>query len=100
MVFCDEPWYNEPGREVQPNKAQSLAYNAVIRSYTVQHAMNHWLTQTATNGVFSVWADVVDKHFSAKAKPILTAVEAWSVGNTAVTAQLTTLRNGLSKYLA
>ena len=43
MIFCDEPWYNEPGRERSRNDAQSKAYNAAVRAMTVQYALMSWM---------------------------------------------------------
>ena len=48
MVFCDKPWYNEPGRERQPNESASDSYNRGIHEWTVQHAMLKWLNSTSS----------------------------------------------------
>ncbi|OIW29342.1 UBC-like protein [Coniochaeta ligniaria NRRL 30616] len=45
MIFVDQPWYNEPGRERMQNKAASKAYNTQIQQYTLQYAMIDWLNQ-------------------------------------------------------
>jgi hypothetical protein len=73
MIFCDEPWYNEPGR--QTNAAASRAHNRELQGHTVQHAMLNWLKP----GVDSVWADVVRKHFEASAQSIQTMVARWGI---------------------
>lgn len=44
MIFVEEPWYNEPGREEMPNKTSSKRYNIQIQGYTIEHAMLGWLT--------------------------------------------------------
>jgi hypothetical protein len=99
MVFCDEPWYNEPGRESQPNAAQSKAYNATIRSYTVQHAMLHWLNaQKADDGASKLWAEVVGKHFGAKAQAILATVKSWRDETLTLSPHLASLQAGLLTY--
>lgn len=43
MVFCADPWYNEPGFEAQENKRSSQAYNDRIKQYTVEEALLGWL---------------------------------------------------------
>jgi hypothetical protein len=73
MIFCDEPWYNEPGR--QTNAAASRAHNRELQGHTVQHAMLNWLKP----GVDSVWADVVRKHFETSAQSIQTMVARWGI---------------------
>ena len=44
MIFCDNPWNNEPGRENVPNSDErSKAYNRSLYYHTVQTAMVDWL---------------------------------------------------------
>jgi baculoviral IAP repeat-containing protein 6 len=45
MIFTDEPWYNEPGRETFPNKSASDAENSKLQVFTIQHAMLSWLNE-------------------------------------------------------
>jgi hypothetical protein len=73
MIFCDEPWYNEPGRESQPNDMASKEYNMRIQSLTVPYAINSWLRTKAP-----IWQDVVDKHFSTHGDQILSVVKTWA----------------------
>lgn len=47
MIFCAEPYYNEPGFERVPNKTASTAYNWDIRGHTVNTAMLPWLRKLA-----------------------------------------------------
>ena len=104
MVFCDKPWYNEPGRERQPSESASDNYNRGIHEWTVQHAMLKWLTSTSGclpqagpttssnnvpppgNGQSTatvnrsdeyIWGDVVRKHFMTNAKAIGETVKKW-----------------------
>ncbi|RYP21349.1 hypothetical protein DL765_002250 [Monosporascus sp. GIB2] len=42
MILCEQPWYNEPGRERFPNAAMSNQYNDEVRSWTLQHAILPW----------------------------------------------------------
>ena len=73
MVFCEDPWYNEPGRA--KNDAASRAHNKELQGHTVRHAMLDWLKP----GVDSVWGDVVQKHFGACAGLIELTVARWGV---------------------
>ncbi|KAL1845329.1 hypothetical protein VTK73DRAFT_661 [Phialemonium thermophilum] len=43
MIFNEEPWYNEPGREHRVNKEESARYNDQIRAATVRLGMLDWL---------------------------------------------------------
>ncbi|KAK3685301.1 hypothetical protein B0T22DRAFT_214295 [Podospora appendiculata] len=43
MIFTNQPWYNEPGRERHQDKTRSDNYNRQIQGLTVQHAMIPWL---------------------------------------------------------
>jgi hypothetical protein len=73
MVFCEDPWYNEPGRAKNP--AASKAHNEELQGHTVRHAMLEWLKP----GVDPVWGDVVEKHFKACAGLIELTVARWGV---------------------
>jgi hypothetical protein len=43
MILNDQPWYNEPGREVALAEAKSKRYNKEIWLSTIEHAMIYWL---------------------------------------------------------
>jgi ubiquitin-protein ligase len=77
MVFCDYPWFNEPGREEtygmnRANKA-SESYNLWLRELTVELAMLNWIKDVPL-----IWWDVVDQHFRSNADKILRTVIQWS----------------------
>ena len=77
MVFCENPWYNEPGREEtygrnRANKA-SDSYNLWLRELTVELAMLDWLKDVPL-----IWWDVVDQHLRSNADKILRTVIQWS----------------------
>jgi hypothetical protein len=61
MIFVEEPWYNEPGRELALSKTASKRYNIQIQGYTVEHAMLDWLVNrleappTARQGTVLSW---------------------------------------------
>ncbi len=77
MIFCEEPWYNEPGRESSYRKGSSgspsIAYNKDIRQHTVDHAILSWIDQSPP-----LWKEVVDYHFKTNANTILQRVEEWA----------------------
>ena len=43
MIFSENPWYNEPGRERTENPKASDQYNKQIQRWTVEHAILYWL---------------------------------------------------------
>ncbi|KAI4950987.1 hypothetical protein J4E86_007496 [Alternaria arbusti] len=75
MILCEEPWYNEPGREAgytrSPNGPSSM-YNRKIRDHTVRTAILAWLDEPPP-----LWKDVVDFHFKQQGNTILRTVEEW-----------------------
>ncbi|KAK7750270.1 hypothetical protein SLS62_007787 [Diatrype stigma] len=42
MILCEEPWYNEPGREhhIEPSMARN--YNNALRAWTLNYAILPW----------------------------------------------------------
>lgn len=76
MILCDEPWYNEPGRESQPNPAASADYNKLIQSLTLPHALTNWLDLNNVNN--PIWKDIIEKHFRFNGQSILESVRTWS----------------------
>ncbi|KAK1063515.1 hypothetical protein LTR74_009399 [Friedmanniomyces endolithicus] len=81
MIFCDEPWYNEPGRSA--NRSASMRHNQELQGYTVRHAMLDWLGPELD----PVWGDVVERHFVTRGKEIEGVVAGWGV-NQGVRTQL------------
>ncbi|OAA65622.1 ubiquitin-conjugating enzyme [Niveomyces insectorum RCEF 264] len=43
MIFCEEPYYNEPGREHTKNDLLSAQENYSLQGHTIEHAMLYWL---------------------------------------------------------
>ena len=88
MIFCDEPWCNEPGRESMAGSPQSISYNKSIRRLTLMYALLDWAKKQAeqptllSSGTGSVgnhiWTSVVEKHFSVNVETILETVGRWS----------------------
>ncbi|KAI9709516.1 MAG: glycylpeptide N-tetradecanoyltransferase [Bogoriella megaspora] len=74
MIFCERPWFNEPGRERVEDHGQSDNYNRTCRANTVEHAMVYWL-----EGNEGIWGDVVMQHFASKKEELLSLVQKWGV---------------------
>jgi hypothetical protein len=75
MILCENPWYNEPGRERQEDKTESDQYNARARQWTLQYAIRPWVLKLHANEqpdrkVTGLWADVVHFHLSHHAAAI------------------------------
>ena len=105
MIFCDQPWYNEPGREINSaGDDQSKAYNRTLYPGTVQYAMLDWLekkryplargrlystgrrlggpeqNQASQDTNNDIWQEIVKKHFESKEKEIKATVDKWMAG--------------------
>lgn len=79
MIFCAEPWYNEPGRETGTNHSESEKYNAMIQVLTARHAMLDWLGNDQPEVPENkVWADVINEHFKNRAKEIIATTQQWA----------------------
>ena len=96
MIFNDEPWCNEPGRESDRGTEQSKSYNRHIYDKVVKFGMIEWLehkrskkgtdkyghvlgTCTGANKEKEedIWADVAKKHFEAAEDEIIKTVCNW-----------------------
>ncbi|KAI4956005.1 hypothetical protein J4E91_000215 [Alternaria rosae] len=76
MILCEEPWYNEPGREAGYTRSlngPSAMYNRKIRDHTARTAILAWLDEPPP-----LWKDVVDFHFKQQGNTILKTVEEWA----------------------
>ncbi|KAI0847162.1 hypothetical protein F5Y00DRAFT_254094 [Daldinia vernicosa] len=85
MIFCEEPWYNEPGRERVKEKRQSDTYNIFVRSITMQFAQLPWVktikaddtTQDLASGTsaMSLWKETARLYLRANTKDILDTIK-------------------------
>ncbi|KAI8956756.1 hypothetical protein F5Y11DRAFT_353304 [Daldinia sp. FL1419] len=85
MIFCEEPWYNEPGRERSTNKKQSDVYNDQVRSMTMQFAQIPWIkasrmTEASREAVtapetISLWQETARLYLRANIKDILESID-------------------------
>ncbi|KAI1849902.1 hypothetical protein JX265_013489 [Neoarthrinium moseri] len=70
MILCENPWYNEPGREMNESKGQSTKYNNEVRSWTIQYAIYPWASAISattahpeqTQQVSSAWRSLAQTH--------------------------------------
>jgi hypothetical protein len=74
MILCQEPWYNEPGREFTKQPEQSQEFNQMIQGWTVNIAIKDWLSQRKHR----IWSEVLDRHFRASADAIILTAERWA----------------------
>lgn len=69
IVFCEHPYFNEPGYERTAGTVngdrQSEAYNSKVRTYTAQHAILDCLSNPDGHP-HSVFKDVLAVHWRAK----------------------------------
>lgn len=79
MIFCDQPWRNEPGREAVSDDDPHLEiYNQTLRPWTVQYAMLEWMEGGPAKDPTHLWADVVRRHFAAREREIRSCVALWT----------------------
>jgi len=79
MILCEEPWCNEPGRELQAGTSQSFRYTEQIRLLTTEHAVRSWIdAKSKTIKSKDLWASIIDKHFSIEGERILYTVKRWA----------------------
>jgi ubiquitin-protein ligase len=81
MIFCAEPWYNEPGRESRDMEDQSRRFNVEVQSLTILYALNDYLRQARAHKTKSnehrYWQDVIERHFHAYGTEILGKLREW-----------------------
>jgi len=79
MILCEEPWYNEPGREGHRRPGQenprSKSYNHTVRMLTVRHAILGWVAKPRD---WQLWNGVVNQHFKQNGNRILETVSKWA----------------------
>ncbi|KAI1390451.1 uncharacterized protein F4822DRAFT_426299 [Hypoxylon trugodes] len=85
MILCEQPWYNEPGRELNENKSLSTKYNNDIRSWTLQYALLPWInalsakntdqgaSSSSTTSVEPLWKETARLFLCAKARDIISS---------------------------
>ncbi|CAK4034136.1 Hypothetical predicted protein [Lecanosticta acicola] len=77
MIFCPEPYCNEPGYEKEYGSEASKVYTGHVRPATVRHAMLDWMDPERCP---QMWREVVQKHFQHKEEAILATVREWIGG--------------------
>ena len=82
MVFCTEPYYNEPGwerdRGTAKGDASVLQYNKRVAHDTAVHAIEAPL-KAPLKSPHGVFADVLDLHWRNKRAAIARCMERWDV---------------------
>ncbi|UJO24479.1 putative ubiquitin-conjugating enzyme protein 17 [Fulvia fulva] len=74
MIFCDFPWFNEPGRgNSDARNAQSVGYNKFLQPKTIQHAMISWLEDR-----HDIWSAIIEQHFHTNEKDIRATISKWT----------------------
>lgn len=89
MVFCDEPYYNEPGWSSTKNDKQSQSYNRNLYRATTRVAILQWLDEIeerhngkrkdkeATDHGSELWDKVLTHHFVTNADNIVKTIKSW-----------------------
>lgn len=113
MIFCENPYYNEPGYELQPNDAKNTAYSTNTRVATIQYAIHPWVSSipATTSGpmhatpISSTWRTVAQTHlklFAAEMDAAISIAARKIPGNAQLELQAKSLHCELEKqgYLA
>ncbi|KAF6835069.1 ubiquitin-conjugating enzyme [Colletotrichum plurivorum] len=77
MIFCPEPYENEPIWHGKAGTPDAENYKAWVRRDTVATAMTAWLVRNRSPEEGYVWGDVVGRHFELKAERIVGTVDEW-----------------------
>ena len=106
MIFCEEPWCNEPGREGMQGSKDSKRFNRGLYPNVVKYGMLEWLENKRSvvmpprrkklgprglgDGIEDImprvdaafkaneiWNDVAKKHFEVKKEDIIKTVDVW-----------------------
>ncbi|KAI1138433.1 hypothetical protein F5Y05DRAFT_404186 [Hypoxylon sp. FL0543] len=85
MILCEQPWYNEPGREDHENQSQSAKYSNDVRALTMVYALLPWIKTTraqdtapaapTVEAVTSFWQETVQLYLRANAMDILQSLQ-------------------------
>ena len=93
MIFCAEPWCNEPGREREAGTEQSKLYNRGLYRGVVEYGMLDWMRGRKSTGsslveleekdVYSgtragMWKEVAEMHFGRTGGKIRETLKGWA----------------------
>ncbi|KAF2003812.1 hypothetical protein P154DRAFT_485989 [Amniculicola lignicola CBS 123094] len=73
MIFCEQPYYNEPSMSMRQITASTETLNRQIKTYTVNYAILKWSEHPP-----DFWKDIVQLHFSKNGNKILRRSQAWA----------------------
>jgi baculoviral IAP repeat-containing protein 6 len=91
MIFCEQPFCNEPGRENLGKSPQSTMYNHGIRAMTSRVGILNW----AQGKHAAVWKDVVEQYLKRRGDDILKTVQQWKNESAATKHPFSNLWDGL-----
>lgn len=86
MLFCEDPWRNEPGNGSATGKdalEASRRYQMRRQPMTIRYGMIEWLHKLR-RGEAGMWDDIVRTHFKINSGKILENVGEWKKGNTEI----------------
>jgi hypothetical protein len=72
MIFCEDPWRNEPGlNDASGFSASRCAkdYATAVQQLSVKYGMLRWLEQGEDQR--GIWADIIKAHFAMNKAEIL-----------------------------
>ncbi|KAF6835002.1 ubiquitin-conjugating enzyme [Colletotrichum musicola] len=99
MIFCPEPYENEPAWQGMAGTPEAEHYKTWVRRYTVATAMTAWLVRNRSPETGYVWGDVVGRHFELKAAKIVSTVDEWKAMCNMDKNDLKTLAANLKDFL-
>ena len=83
MIFCAEPFYNEPGFGSREDKVSSDKYSQAVQALTIRLGMLHWLQKDTWKQ--SLWKDFLKAYFQSNADLLIATAREWGSSNSHVT---------------
>ena len=73
MIFCEEPWCNEPGAAAEGGSFRSVSYNEEVQRDVIRYHIQPWACRP--HGI--VWIEVMKRHLEANCSDMLQSLEHW-----------------------
>ncbi|KAI9708707.1 MAG: hypothetical protein M1828_002670 [Chrysothrix sp. TS-e1954] len=83
MIFCAEPYYNEPGFGGHEDKATSERYTNAVQALTIRLGLLHWLSDDTWKQ--SLWRDFIGTYMESQADSLVAVARSWGATNSHVT---------------